>query len=38
MVDKSQAEKPDNLISIKDAYVDVEERVLDPTKLEESAF
>jgi co-chaperonin GroES (HSP10) len=38
MVDKSQVEKPDNLISIKDAYVDVEERVLDPTKLEESAF
>ena len=38
MVDKSQAEKPDNLISIKDAYVDVEELGLDPTKLEESAF
>ena len=33
MKDKSEALKKDNLVSIKDAYINVEEKVLDPDKL-----
>ena len=33
MTDKSNTETTDNLVSLKDAYVKIEERVLDPEKL-----
>ena len=38
MKDKSEALKKDNLVSIKDAYINVEEKVLDPDKLDLSSF
>jgi|TARA_R100001244_G_C5139820_1_gene127631 co-chaperonin GroES (HSP10) len=33
MTDKSNTEIQDNLVSLKDAYVKIEERVLDPEKI-----
>jgi|TARA_Y100000296_G_C5157716_1_gene250081 co-chaperonin GroES (HSP10) len=40
MTDKSEvkAEAEDNLVSLRDAYVKLEERVLDPTKLDASSL
>ena len=38
MKDKSEALKKDNLVSIKEAYVNLEDRILDPNKLDLNSF
>tara|TARA_R110002110_G_scaffold21222_1_gene84662 strand:- start:132 stop:575 length:444 start_codon:yes stop_codon:yes gene_type:complete len=38
MSNKSQATKPEDVVSISKAYVDVDKRVLDPDKLDQSSL